>query len=249
MKLYKLTDRDGKTKNDTQWGEGVTIMNRPKENPRMCSGDVIHAYTGLDLAFMMNQIHANISDPRVFDAEGDVVVFDPLKVGCFALTTTKEIEKPWWVGHEDEKRVRVLFAVLCAESSVNRNPAMGEHLEALKSMALSGTFDKAVREEVLEAAWEAAVAAAWAAAWAAEVAAEWAVAAAVAAEWAVAREAARAAARAAAAVAREAAELAVARAAEWAAEWAARAADSGTGNQVDFAALAEQAANTILGLL
>ena len=114
--MIKLTKQDGTTRNDTAWGEGVTHRLTPCERPEMCSGDVLHAYTSLNVAFLMNPILAGISDPRVFEAEGDVVVSDSLKVGCFSLTTTKEISAPAWVGSAVENRVRVLFAVLCAES-------------------------------------------------------------------------------------------------------------------------------------
>ena len=114
--MIKLTKQDGTTRNNTAWGEGVTHRLTPCECPKMCSGYVLHAYTSLNLAFLMNPIHAGISDPRVFEAEGDVVVSDSLKVGCFTLTTTKEISAPAWVGSAVENRVRVLFAVLCAES-------------------------------------------------------------------------------------------------------------------------------------
>ena len=114
--MIKLTKQDGTTKNNTAWGEGVTHRLTPCERPEMCSGDVLHAYTSLNVAFLMNPMHAGISDPRVFEAEGEIVVSDSLKVGCFSLTTTKEISAPAWVGSAVENRVRVLFAVLCAES-------------------------------------------------------------------------------------------------------------------------------------
>ena len=114
--MIKLTKQDGTTRNNTAWGEGVTHRLTPCERPEMCSGDVLHAYTSLNVAFLMNPMHAGISDPRVFEAEGEIVVSDSLKVGCFSLTTTKEISAPAWVGSAVENRVRVLFAVLCAES-------------------------------------------------------------------------------------------------------------------------------------
>jgi len=103
MKLYKLTDENGMTRDDTTWGEGVTE-------------DVIHAYRNENLAYFLNPIHANFRNPILWEAEGDVVVEDWGKVGCFALRTIKRLDAPWWVGGSKEKIVRVAFAVLCAEA-------------------------------------------------------------------------------------------------------------------------------------
>ena len=42
MKLYKLTDAEGRTKGETQWGENVTHSVTGK--PKLCSSTVLHAY-------------------------------------------------------------------------------------------------------------------------------------------------------------------------------------------------------------
>ena len=72
MKLYKLTDKNGKTKNNTQWGPGVTHSVPSCNNPKLCSNQVLHAYTNIDLALVLNPIHANIhsADLRLWEAEG-----------------------------------------------------------------------------------------------------------------------------------------------------------------------------------
>ena len=44
------------------------------ENPALCSGTVLHAYKDKNLAFLLNPIHADIKNPLIFSAEGDVVV-------------------------------------------------------------------------------------------------------------------------------------------------------------------------------
>jgi hypothetical protein len=117
MKLIKLTTQDGWTRQSTQWGEGVTHELPPVENPQLCTKDVLHAYKDINLALLMNPIHANINHPKAWEADGDVVVDDGLKVGVFRLTTIKEIPLPEWYANETHrKRVAVRFAILCAEA-------------------------------------------------------------------------------------------------------------------------------------
>ena len=117
MKLFKLTDEKGFTKNKTKWTEGYTLTLPSKDNPRLCSLDVVHAYKNKNLALLLNPIHANINNPLLWEARGNVVVEEYGKVGCFALTTTKQIPLPNWYINEDKKKdTIILFAILCAES-------------------------------------------------------------------------------------------------------------------------------------
>ena len=101
MKLFKLTDGRGCTKNNTQWGEGVK-HSVPADlaflRPQLCSDTVIHAYRFLELGLLLNPLHAGLSPVslRVWKAEGDVVVEDWSKVGCRELTTIKELPVPEW---------------------------------------------------------------------------------------------------------------------------------------------------------
>jgi hypothetical protein len=82
----------------------------------LCTPDVIHAYTNLNLAYLLNRIHGNYSPAVAWEVEGDVVCEDWEKVGCFSLTTIKQLPTPRWVGSPVDKEVRLRFAVLCAES-------------------------------------------------------------------------------------------------------------------------------------
>ena len=232
--MIKLTKQDGTTKNNTVWGEGVAHSVPPCECPKMCSGDVLHAYTSLNLAFLMNPIHAGISDPRVFEAEGDVVVSDSLKVGCFTLTTTKEISAPAWVGSADENRVRVLFAVLCAESVLHlfeekhpNDDRPRKAIEAARNYIGTNEYDAAYADAAYAAY---AAGAAGAAAYATAAYATNAAYAAVYAVYAV--DAADAAYVAAAAYAADATN-------------AAAAADA-AGIKINFDELADTAVNTIM---
>ena len=58
MKLYKLTDAQGRTSNATQWGEGITVTAKG-EGAVLCSAGVVHAYTSLLLAELPDKAHGN----------------------------------------------------------------------------------------------------------------------------------------------------------------------------------------------
>ena len=77
MKLYKLTTQDGYTRkgeeNQTKWVEGNTYTKPKVKNPRLCSEDVYHAYSNLNLGLLLNSRHANIDNPRIWQVEGNIV--------------------------------------------------------------------------------------------------------------------------------------------------------------------------------
>jgi hypothetical protein len=50
MKLYKLTDENGQTKNHTQWGENISHSASGDSNQDLCSNGWIHAYESSLLA-------------------------------------------------------------------------------------------------------------------------------------------------------------------------------------------------------
>jgi hypothetical protein len=115
--LWKITDAAGRTCEATQWGPGVTHTVAPGANPRLCTGDVLHAYRDDVLALLLNPGHANYDPPRLWRAEGEIAVADWGKVGCFSLTTVEEMPLPAWFTEETQRRrVAVTFAILCAEA-------------------------------------------------------------------------------------------------------------------------------------
>jgi hypothetical protein len=121
MKLYKLTTQDGYTRyhetNETLWSKGKTVEKPAKDNPRLCTADVVHATVDLDLALLLNLNQGNISNPQPWEAKGKPVVRDYGKVGCFKLTTVKKLPVPAWYSNATKaQRVRVRFAILCARS-------------------------------------------------------------------------------------------------------------------------------------
>jgi hypothetical protein len=175
MKLYKLTDAEGRTYNNTQWGEGVTHnatgRGRGRGSLKLCSTGFIHAYESPEIAVLFNPIHSDFRDPMLlWEAEGEIALkADQTKCGCKSLTTLRTIACPVIF---TEQRVR--FAILCA-TSVYQDP---EFLKWSKRW-LSGKDRSSAADCAASAAVWAASAAAWAAsaaAWAAS--AEWAASAA-----------------------------------------------------------------------
>ena len=164
IKLYKLTDRDGQTRNGTQWGPGVSHSGTGEGE--LCGPGWIHAYEHPLIAVLMNPIHANFQNPRLWEAEGEVGLRDGhLKCGCKTLTTVREIPLP---AITTEMRVR--FAILCAKevcaclswnawadrwlSGEDRTQAAAERARASAASAYDASY---------RSAWDAAAAAACAA--------------------------------------------------------------------------------------
>jgi hypothetical protein len=108
-KLYKLTDENGRTYNNTQWGENVTHSGTGQGD--LCSEGWIHAYTSPLLAIFLNPIHASFSDPILWESEGNIEKEDHgLKVGCRSLTTIRKIALP-----AVTTKQQITFAILCAK--------------------------------------------------------------------------------------------------------------------------------------
>ena len=72
--LYKLTDRDGYTRRgrdgETLWEIGVERT--ASGEGELCGPGWIHAYTDPLLAVLLNPIHAEITEPRMFECRGVV---------------------------------------------------------------------------------------------------------------------------------------------------------------------------------
>lgn len=114
-RLYKLTNQDGYTYNQTHWEVGKTNTLPPVDHPRFCSSDVLHAYSNLDAGLLLNPQQADFTEFRVFEVEGEVVIKSWGKVGCFSLQVIRELDIPEWYADEQvRKRVMVQFAYLCA---------------------------------------------------------------------------------------------------------------------------------------
>ena len=108
MKLYKLTDENNQTYNQTQWGENITHTASGKGE--MCGPGWLHAYRDPLLAILMNSTHANFANPRLWEAEGEVEKDDGLKVGCRQLTTTRRLYLPTITNVQ-----LIKFTILCTQ--------------------------------------------------------------------------------------------------------------------------------------
>jgi len=108
MQLYKLTDSEGYTKNNTHWSVGTTHSLEVKLNPQLCSRDVLHAYTSPLLAALMYPAHIDFKNTLCFTVDGEIAVTDGTKVGCFSLTVTGTFVLP-----ELSLTQRIAFGILC----------------------------------------------------------------------------------------------------------------------------------------
>jgi hypothetical protein len=121
MKLFKLTDQEGYTRrgnsNQVKWADGHAVVCTSKRNPHLCTNDVVHGYKNSNLALLLNPQHADIRNPLLWEAEGEIVAEDWGKIGCFSLTTIGKLPIPeWYADEKKRKMVCVAFAILCAEA-------------------------------------------------------------------------------------------------------------------------------------
>jgi hypothetical protein len=113
--LYKLTNQQCKTHGGYLYGKIGSVHTKPKQDHdyALCSSDVFHAYSNPNLAFLMNPIHAEITNPRLWLVLGNVVVDNSLKVGSSYQLVVRELATPDWVGSSCDLGIRVRFARLC----------------------------------------------------------------------------------------------------------------------------------------
>ena len=110
MKCYKLTNKNGQTKNGTQWGPNISHSAEGK-GENLCSDGWIHFYTNPLIALLLNPIHANFSSPKLWEAESSgEELHESLKSGCKTLTTIKEIPLP-----EISDVQKIAFGILCGK--------------------------------------------------------------------------------------------------------------------------------------
>ena len=160
MRLYKLTDPNGVTRarepGETQWGENVTHTAIGDGN-ELCTFDVIHAYLTPELAILLNPIHADFSEPILWEAEGEIVAREgDIKVGCKSLTTLRRLPLV-----EPTLVQRIAFGILCAKA-VYSEPSFVAWADKWLSGEDRCQAAAQAAAEAAEAAW-----AAWAATWAA----------------------------------------------------------------------------------
>ncbi|HAX91411.1 MAG TPA: hypothetical protein DCY07_04285, partial [Rhodospirillaceae bacterium] len=149
VKVYKLTDKNGQTLNNTQWGEGVR-HEATGTGTELCSDGFIHAYESPEMAAFMNPSHGNFANPIMWEAdgEGEPVRDGQLKCGFKALATVRAVPM---VEITTEQRVEI--ALRCAMVNCKSKPWLAWAEKWLANDDRSGRAAAA-------AAWAAAAAAA-----------------------------------------------------------------------------------------
>ena len=105
--LYKLTDINCRTHGGMLWEVGKTNYATGK-GTKLCTADVLHAYTDPLLAVLFNPLHADFENPRIFRITGDIVAMDNMKVGSKWQRVEYETDLP-----KPTIEVRITFAILC----------------------------------------------------------------------------------------------------------------------------------------
>ena len=110
MIVYKLTDQKMQTYNGFQWKLGQ--KRTASGEGSLCGPGWLHAYESPLVAVLMNPVHANIAEPRLFEAEGKIGKRDgQIKCGCTSLRLVREMPLP-----EISGAARVRAAIYCAWS-------------------------------------------------------------------------------------------------------------------------------------
>jgi len=109
MLSWKLTNADGRTLNDTMWGENITHRASGKGG-KPCTPGVIHYYADPLLAVLMHPVHGQFQDPILWEGEAEEELgTDGLKWWCKEYKTIRQIPLP-----EISTAQRVRFAILCS---------------------------------------------------------------------------------------------------------------------------------------
>ncbi len=109
MIKYKLTNQKMWTKNGYQWEYGKWY--EVSGEGELCSDGWLHFYHSPELAVLLNPIHANIKNPRLFEVEvkGKHKDDNGLKCGYSKARLIKELELPKFTLNQ-----KAAFAILCS---------------------------------------------------------------------------------------------------------------------------------------
>ena len=118
---YKLTTQEGKTRNETQWGENISHEATGDIKQDLCSDAWIHAYTHPLLAVFMNPVHARIKNPILWEGKGEgEAKFESEKCGFRKFTTLRQIPLP-----EVTDVQKITFGILCVKE-VYKDPSWNQ---------------------------------------------------------------------------------------------------------------------------
>jgi hypothetical protein len=173
--LYKLTDENLTTQNNTLW-----VINEWKETDgiqqSLCNSSWLHAYEDPYVAAFMYVIHVYYSNPRFFKAEGNgKFLSDGTKCGVTKLRLLEEIPLPT-ITTEQRVKIAILCALeVCHEASfvtwannwLSGKDRSEDAAAAYADAAYNAARAAAFAADYADAAYNAARAAAWAADYAA----------------------------------------------------------------------------------
>lgn len=176
---YKLTNQNMQTYNGFQWE--LNTWAETSGEGELCGPDWLHYYDDALLAVLLNPIHANIKNPRLFECEveGQIKGDHGLKFGTTKMRLVKEIEVP---NVTAEQRIR--FAILCSLEVCHD----ASFIKWARDW-LSNKDRSTASAELIRLAAESAKLAAWSASFSAESAAWLAKSAAWLTAWSVAESA------------------------------------------------------------
>src|ERR1035437_3754730 len=106
---YKLTTKDLTTHNGFKWEIGKEVTTDGSGN--LCSRGWLHCYSNPVLAIILNPIHANITNPHIFEVEcsGENKTDKGLKEGFTSMKITKKLVIPVLSATQ-----KVAFAIYCS---------------------------------------------------------------------------------------------------------------------------------------
>lgn len=107
---YKLTDENGMTYGQTQWGEGATYSTSGRGG--LCGSGWLHCYNDPLVALLMNPYHADFTHPKICKVEcyGQNKLDHGLKEGWTSMAFLEWIDVP-----EISTNQRIAFGLLCAK--------------------------------------------------------------------------------------------------------------------------------------
>jgi hypothetical protein len=92
---YKLTNQNMTTHKNHKWELNKTYsISKENVGTTLCTNSVFHYYTSPELAILLNPIHADINNPRLFKIRCDSVIYDGLKGGSKRQRFIKELKLP-----------------------------------------------------------------------------------------------------------------------------------------------------------
>lgn len=117
MLHIKITDKNGKTRNETQWGENIT-HEITKPGNTLCSDEVFHGFKNKYIAaFAGIYCGYDESTMQFWEAEGEVVADDGLKLGFKKQTTLHQIDV-LCVTNRQRTEIRKKYQVLISPKDI-----------------------------------------------------------------------------------------------------------------------------------